>query len=110
MDERLDRVAVANVVNFPTEGVDPEIFNNNNTSSEIESPLDYIANIAETANAVASLVVGHRKILVEGGFDPNLADQMCATLHSKLLGLGPVWSFQDDEDDDGSWVDDEDDE
>lgn len=109
MGERLDRVAVANVVNFPTEGVDPEIFNNN-TSAEVESPLDYIANIAETANAVASLVVGHRKILVEGGFDPNLADSMCSTLHAKLLGLGPVWSLFDQEDEDDSWVDDDDDE
>lgn len=72
--------------------------------------LDSIANIAEVANAVASLIVGHRKILVEGGFDPNMSDAMCQALHAKLLGLGPIWSFDDEDELDESWVDDDDDE
>lgn len=73
------------------------------------SQLDAIANIAEVANSVASLIVGHRRILVEGGFDPNMAEAMCQALHAKVLGLGPVWSFEDT-DDDSSWIDDDDDE
>jgi hypothetical protein len=52
-----------------------------------QSTLDVVADIAEFANSVASLLVGHRKILVEGGFDSAMADHMCFGLHSKLLGL-----------------------
>lgn len=50
---------------------------------ETESLLSY----ADTVNRIAALVVGHRRILVDGGFDVNLADQMCASLHARLLGL-----------------------
>lgn len=59
------------------------------------NPLEMVARMAEFANAVASMVVGHRKILVEGGFDVNLADQMAAALHSQVLGLSDQWD--DDE-------------
>lgn len=52
-----------------------------------QSTLDMVADIAEFANAVASLLVGHRRILVDGGFDNNMADHMCEGLHAKLLGL-----------------------
>lgn len=62
-----------------------------------KSILEAVANMAEFANAVASMVVGHRRILVEGGFDINLADQMAAALHAQTLGLVQQW---DDEDDD----------
>jgi predicted regulator of Ras-like GTPase activity (Roadblock/LC7/MglB family) len=59
---------------------------------EIEnSVLQSVANVAEYANAVASMVVGHRRILVEGGFDVNLADQMAAALHAQVLGLAGQW-------------------
>jgi hypothetical protein len=64
-----------------------------------KSALDVITDVAEVANAVASLLVGHRKILVEGGFDPNLVDSMCANLHSKLLDLEPVWTIDYEESD-----------
>jgi hypothetical protein len=37
------------------------------------------------------MVVGHRRILVEGGFDINLADQMAAALHAQTLGLVQQW-------------------
>lgn len=59
------------------------------------SILEAVANVAEFANAVASMVVGHRKILVDGGFDINLADQMAAALHAQTLGLVRQWD--DDE-------------
>lgn len=65
--------------------------------NEQKSTLDVVADIAEFANAVASLLVGHRNILVEGGFNPILADNMCYGLHAKLLGLAPEWE-PDDED------------
>lgn len=55
-----------------------------------ESNMDVVADIADFANGVASLVVGHRHILVEGGFDAGLADVMCQALHAKLLGLD-IW-------------------
>lgn len=70
---------------------------------ESEEPLDAIANIASTCNAIASLCVGHLKILVEGGFDVNLANSMTANLHAHLLGLHPMWEVDDDDD---SWMDD----
>lgn len=56
--------------------------------------LEVVAQMAEFANAVASMVVGHRLILVEGGFDINLADQMAAALHAQVLGL--VHQFDDE--------------
>lgn len=66
-----------------------------NTMDEVvqKTTLDVVMEISEFANAVASLLVGHRKILVEGGFDPNMADHMSAGLHAKLLGLDliPEW-------------------
>jgi hypothetical protein len=65
--------------------------------SENYSALEAVQNIAEFANAVASLVVGHRKILVEGDFDVNLADSMAAALHASLLGLVPVWEQEHDD-------------
>ena len=58
--------------------------------------LEAVADMAEFANAIASMVVGHRKILVEGGFDINLADQMASSLHAQTLGLVQRWD--DDED------------
>jgi hypothetical protein len=42
-------------------------------------------------------VVGHRRILVEGEFDVNLADQMAAALHAQVLGLVHQWSNDEDE-------------
>lgn len=83
------------MVEIPTEGVDPNAYITNKfvvnkSESESESNLDVVADIAEFANGVASLVVGHRHILVEGGFDPNMADAMCQALHAKLLGLD-IW-------------------
>jgi len=80
------------------------------TDTERVSALEAVQNIAEFANAVASLVVGHRKILVEGGFDPNMSDQMAAALHASLLGLSELWDFDsmdtwpdiEDEDEDDS--------
>lgn len=62
----------------------------------IKSPLEAIQDFAEYANSIASLVVGHRRILVEGGFDINLADSMAASLHAQLLGLVPTWELEDD--------------
>ena len=61
------------------------------------SALEAVQNIAEFANAVASLVVGHRRILVEGDFDVNLADQMAASLHASLLGLVQTWESEDED-------------
>lgn len=58
--------------------------------------LDIVAEMADFANAVASMVVGHRKILVEGGFDVNLSDQMAAALHAQMLGL--VHHFEEEPD------------
>lgn len=63
---------------------------------ELNERLEAIANIASVANAVASLVVGHRRILVEGGFDINLADAMCANLHGSLLGLENIWEPEEE--------------
>lgn len=57
--------------------------------------LEAVAEMAEFANAVASMVVGHRRILVEGEFDVNLADQMAAALHAQMLGL--VHQFESDD-------------
>lgn len=81
---------------------------------EGKSTLDVVADIAEFANAVASLLVGHRGILVSGGFDPNMADHMCFGLHAKLLGLVHEWEPEEDLDyfigDDEAYGIDEDDE
>lgn len=81
---------------------------------EGKSTLDVVADIAEFANAVASLLVGHRGILVNGGFDPNMADHMCFGLHAKLLGLVHEWEPEEDLDyfigDDEAYGIDEDDE
>lgn len=60
--------------------------------------LESVAEMAEFANAVASMVVGHRRILVEGEFDVNLADQMAAALHAQVLGLAHQWQAEDDMD------------
>jgi predicted regulator of Ras-like GTPase activity (Roadblock/LC7/MglB family) len=57
--------------------------------------LEAVAEMAEFANAVASMVVGHRRILVEGEFDVNLADQMAAALHAQVLGLVHQWSDEE---------------
>lgn len=54
---------------------------------EPRSIVEQVAQYADFANAVANLVCGHRKILVEGEFEVHLADQMAAALHSNLLGL-----------------------
>lgn len=62
-----------------------------------KSILEAVANMAEFANAVASMVVGHRRILVEGGFDINLADQMAAALHAQTLGLVQQWDYEDED-------------
>lgn len=64
-------------------------------SNQQQNILEAVARMAEFANAVASMVVGHRLILVEGGFDINLADQMAAALHAQTLGLAQQWG--DDE-------------
>lgn len=62
-----------------------------NSVEEVQlSSLDVVGDIAEFANGVASLVVGHRRILVDGGFETGLADVMCQALHAKLLGLD-IW-------------------
>lgn len=58
--------------------------------------LEAVAEMAEFANAVASMVVGHRRILVEGDFDVNLADQMAAALHAQVLGLVHQWGNDDE--------------
>ncbi len=71
---------------------------------ERQIQLDHIANVAAVANSVASLCVGHRKILADGGFQVELADAMAASLHSMLLGLSPVWVVGDIDE----WSDDED--
>lgn len=79
--------------------------------SEVESvsAMESLQNIAEFANGVASLVVGHRRILVDGNFDPNMADQMAGALHASLLGIAHLWRFDDDSDLDG-WPEDSEDE
>lgn len=59
--------------------------------------LEAVAEMAEFANAVASMVVGHRRILVEGDFDINLADQMAAALHAQVLGLVHQWNNEDED-------------
>lgn len=64
--------------------------------NETKSITEVVAEIADFANAIASLVVGHRRILVEGDFDINLADSMAASLHAKLLGLVHHWETEDD--------------
>lgn len=63
-----------------------------------QSILELVAKMAEFANAVASMVVGHRRILVEGEFDVNLADQMAAALHGQVLGLVHQFSNEDEMD------------
>lgn len=65
--------------------------------TEGKSPLEAIQDFAEYANAIASLVVGHRRILVEGGFDINLSDSMAAALHAQLLGLVHHWETEEDD-------------
>lgn len=74
-------------------------------SEEVSNITDFVAKFADFANAVASLVVGHRKILVEGGFDVNLSDAMAAELHAQLLGLTPHWQIEQ-----SMFVEDEDEE
>lgn len=64
--------------------------------SEEKSILDAVAEMADFANAVASMVVGHRRILVEGGFEINLADSMAAALHGQMLGIAHHWETEDD--------------
>lgn len=64
--------------------------------NETKSILEVIAEMADFANAVASMVVGHRRILVEGGFDINLADSMAAALHAQTLGLVHHWDTDED--------------
>lgn len=66
-------------------------------TADVKTTLEQIHDLAEVANAVASLVVGHRKILVEGGFDLNLADAMAANLHASLLGLVVVYGGEEDQ-------------
>jgi hypothetical protein len=41
---------------------------------------------AEFINGGASLIVGHRAILIESGINPVVVDQMCYNLHSYFLG------------------------
>lgn len=65
---------------------------------EAKSIIEVVADVADFANAVASLVVGHRKILVDGGFDINLSDSMAASLHAQLLGLVHHWELEEDPD------------
>lgn len=64
--------------------------------NEEKNIFDIVGEIADFANSVASLVVGHRRILVEGDFDVNLADSMAASLHAHLLGLVHHWESADD--------------
>lgn len=59
-----------------------------------KSTLDQIADVAEQANAIASLVVGHLKILLEGGFDFAVANGMAASLHAHLLGITEIWQVE----------------
>lgn len=51
-----------------------------------KTPLDAIGDFAEFINAAASLIVGHRAILIESGINPVVVDQMCYNLHSYFLG------------------------
>lgn len=69
----------------------------NELFSEQKSILEVVAEMADFANSVASMVVGHRKILVDGGFDVNLADQMAASLHAQVLGLVHQWQTEEDD-------------
>lgn len=50
------------------------------------SLLEEIQDFAEMANIIASLLVGHRAILISGGIDPAVVDQMVYNLHSSTLG------------------------
>lgn len=50
---------------------------------------------AEYANKIASLVVGHLNILLEGGFNVELANAMAAALHARLLGLD-LWEPEEE--------------
>lgn len=61
-----------------------------------KTALENVAEMADYANAVASLVVGHRRILVEGQFQIELADQMAAALHAQILGLVTFWQAEDE--------------
>ncbi len=55
--------------------------------TESKSITEILQDIAELANGVAALCVGHKKILSEGDFSDNLIEMMCSNLHAKLLGL-----------------------
>lgn len=64
---------------------------------EGKSLLESIHDFAEIANAAASLLVGHRSILISGGIDPVVVDHMIYNLHCKLLATGEWDYFSMDE-------------
>lgn len=59
----------------------------------IKNIAESIMEFAEIANTAASLLVGHRAILISGGIDPAVVDQMVYNLHCKILGTGSYDSF-----------------
>lgn len=65
-----------------------------NLPKERPSLLEDVMEFAEIANTVASLLVGHRAILISGGIDPAVVDNMIYKLHAKILGTGDYDPFQ----------------
>lgn len=62
-----------------------------------KSILNIVADISDFCNSVAEMLCGHRKILVDGGFNGDLVDNMCFNLHAKLLGLFQEWENSEEE-------------
>jgi hypothetical protein len=55
-------------------------------NTNTKTPLDYLADFASFINGAASLIVGHRAILIQSGMNPVVVDQMCYNLHTFFLG------------------------
>lgn len=66
-----------------------------NLPTEKPNLLEEIMEFAEIANTAASLLAGHRAILIDGGIDPAVVDQMVYNLHSKILGTRSYDDFVD---------------
>lgn len=74
-----------------------------NDDKKEQSILETVAEIADFSNSVAELIVGHLRILVNGGISQDLAEVMCQALHARLLGLD-IWDSNGVADFDG-WPD-----
>lgn len=61
--------------------------------------VESLQDLLEKANIVAAFLVGHRRILTEGGFPQDTAERMCEVVHFRLLGIDEsAGMFASDED------------